>query len=227
MTLKSVFPMFGMVLCAVLLPALTLSQELRVVENATITLGDPTVYRAYYGKLTGEPHVFSFTTTGQLTHVKALLLVADIPDATTDISAAFIDTLHPESPFVVGDGALIEWQRFFDTAGRESYLAGPVLEATVPPGEYEIRVWSPDNDRPYVLVMEGEGDFSFSGFWSRFTAGPTIKSEFFGKSAVSAFMTPLLLWPLLGILIVLGLVLFVIMAFFRQSSRTRLSVHDV
>lgn len=220
MTTKRVIPMFSIVLCAVLLPALALSQELHIVETATTALGDPTVYRAYYGKLTGEPHVFTFSTTRELTHVKAMLLVPDTSSAKTDVSAAFIDTLHPEDPFVVGDGATVEWQRFFDTAGRESYLAGPVVEATVPPGSYEIRVWSSNNDSPYVLVMEGEEGLSLSELWSRFSAGPTVKSEFFGKSAFVAFMTPLLLWPLLGVLVCAGGIFFIVILVLRQRSRS-------
>ncbi|MEK7509146.1 MAG: hypothetical protein AAB605_00350 [Patescibacteria group bacterium] len=222
-TITVTITVLGIMFCAVLLPALTLAQELRLVDAASTVLGDPTTYRAYYGKLSGEPHVFMFSTIEQLTHVKAILLVPDTAEAKTDISGAFIDTLHPDSPFVVGDGALVEWQRFFDTGGRESYLAGPVLEATVPPGNYELRVWSSNNDSSYVLVVEGEERFSLAEVWSRFTTGPHIKSEFFGKSAFSAFVTPLLLWPIFGGLLIIGLILFLIIMVFRQSSRVELT----
>ena len=48
---------FGGVLLMFAVPALLFAQELRIVGGATTPIGDPSVYRAYYGKLSGEPHV--------------------------------------------------------------------------------------------------------------------------------------------------------------------------
>lgn len=209
----------GLMLLALFSPvSFAAAQQLRVVQgNAATNIEDPSIYRAYYGKLSGEPHVYTFKADSDIEPVKVVILVPDIPNAKTDISVAFIDDLHPENPFAVADGATIEWTRFFDTAGRDSYLAGPTLEATVPRGSYQIRVWSSNNDSPYVLVVSGTEKFSIAETLHRFGTLPTIKSEFFGKSGIQAYLAPLLLWPILSVLIVVGLVLFLLLVLRRRA----------
>jgi len=192
------------------------AQELRLVGTGTTTIDDPGVYRAYYGKLSGEPHVYTFRADSDVEPVKLVVLVPDVANAKTDISIAMIDGLHPENPFAVADGSAIEWTRFFDTAGRDSYLAGPSLEATVPRGTYQIRVWSSNNDSPYVLVVSGKESFSIGETLHRYGTLPAIKSQFFGKPGYQAYLAPLLLWPILGVLIIVGLILFIFMVFFRR-----------
>src|SRR3989344_6442772 len=90
---------------ALLMPcAAVFAQQLRVVEgNATTTIDDPGVYRAYYGKLSGEPHVYTFRAEGDIVPVKFVILVPDIPGAKTDIVAVLVDELQPEEPFTVAD----------------------------------------------------------------------------------------------------------------------------
>jgi hypothetical protein len=205
----------ALLILGVFLPFLALAQQLRIVDATTIPI-EPTAYRAYYGKLSGEPHVYTFTTTEE-THFTAILAVPDVPDAKTDISATLIDA-KPDGFFLTGDGALVEWQRFFDTAGRDSYLAGPALDATIPPGEYRIQVSSAADDAPYVLIVSGEDTFSPLEILRRYGTVPTIKSEFFGKSAIEAYLTPLLLWPIFAILIVAALVVFVLIVLRRRRA---------
>jgi len=202
-----------------LMPLAASAQQLRVVDgNATTTIDDPGVYRAYYGKLSGEPHVYTFRAEGDIVPVKFVILVPDIPGAKTDIVAGLVDELQPEEPFTVADGTLVEWTRFFDTAGRDSYLAGPTLEGTVPGGNYQVRVWSSNNDSPYVLVVSGEEKFSVGETLRRYGTLPTIKSEFFGKPGIEAYFSPLLLWPILGVLILAALIIFIVIVYLRRHN---------
>lgn len=201
-----------------IMPLVASAQQLRVVEGNTTTIDDPGVYRAYYGKLTGEPHVYTFRAEGDIVPVKFVILVPDTAGAKTDISAGLIDELHPEEPFAVADGTLVEWTRFFDTAGRDSYLAGPTLEATVPRGNYQVRVWSSNNDSPYVLVVSGEEPFSIGETLRRYSTLPTIKSEFFGKPRLQAYLSPLLLWPIFGVLILAALIIFIVIVYLRHRA---------
>lgn len=202
------------------LPSLGIAQELRLVDSNQTTI-DTNVYRAYYGTLSGEPHVFSFSASSDVFPVKAFILVPDIEGVRTDISAAMFSKVHPEDPFITIDGSAIEWQRFYDTAGRDTYLAGPVLEATIPKGDYEIRIWSSNNDSQYVLIVQGSDALSLEQITSRFNTLPTIKSEFFGKSASEAYLTPLLLWPIFSILVLLGVVLLLIIILRRMSASSK------
>lgn len=201
------------VMVFLVLPIAAFAQQLRIVDEASTAI-NPTAYRAYYGVLSGEPHTFTFTVDEE-TPVTFVLLVPDVPDAKTDISATLVDTSNDQGVFIAGDGALMEWQRFFDTAGRDSYLAGPTLQADVPAGEYRVQVSSSDDDAPYVLVVSGDSSFSLLETVRRYGTVPTIKSEFFGKSAAEAYLTPLLLWPIFGALILAALAIFGLMAYRR------------
>lgn len=202
---------------AALLPLIAFAQQLRLVEGQMTTI-DPTAYRAYYGKLTGEPHVFTFTTSEE-TPVMFVLAVPDVPEVKTDVSATLTDAADPNGLFVTADGGLVEWQRFFDTAGRDSYLAGPVLEATVPPGEYRLQISNAADDASYVLIVSGEDSFSLLETLRRYGTVPTIKSQFFGKSSAEAYLTPLLLWPIFAILILAALGVFILIVLRRRAAR--------
>lgn len=202
-----------------LLLALPLSlgaQELIIVENQETRVDDPQTYRAYYGELTGSPHTFTFNVPGDGYTVKAVVLAPDTPEVKTDIVAEMISDKNPDESFARVDGSMIEWQRFFDTSGRDSYLAGPVLETTLEIGSYRIQVSSPDNQGSYVLVFEGRDGFSLGQVLSRFGALPTIKAEFFGKSALEAYTTPLLLWPVVTTLLILAAVIILLIVYRRM-----------
>ncbi len=198
------------------LPLSLSAQELIIVENAETRVSNPQVYRAYYGELTGSPHVFTFNVPSDGYTVKAVVLAPDTEDVSTDIVAEMISDKNPGESFARVDGGMIEWQRFFDTSGRDSYLAGPVLENTVTTGSYRIQVSSPDNQGAYVLVFEGEDGFLLGQVISRFGALPTIKSEFFGKSALEAYTTPLLLWPVVTTLLLLASVIILLIVYRRM-----------
>jgi hypothetical protein len=201
------------VLLFLVLPIVASAQQLRIVDEAATEI-NPTAYRAYFGKLSGEPHTFTFSVDEE-TLVKFVLLVPDVPDANTQVSATLVGADESQGVFVPGDGTLTEWQRFFDTAGRDSYLAGPTLESAVPAGEYRVQVSSAADDAQYVLVVSGDSSFSLLETFRRYGTVPTIKSDFFGKSAAEAYLTPLLLWPIFGLLILAALAIFAIMVYRR------------
>lgn len=207
------FGILAVLLFLALLPSAASAQQLRIVDEASTAI-DPTAYRAYYGTLSGEPHDFTFSVSEE-TPVKFVLLVPDVPNATTQVSATLVDAKDPQGVFVPGDGTLTEWQRFFDTAGRDSYLAGPTLDATLPPGEYRVQVSSAADDARYVLVVSGESSFSLLETFRRYGTVPSIKSDFFGKSPAEAYLTPLLLWPIFGLLILAALAIFGVMVYRR------------
>lgn len=200
------------------LPLSSSAQELIIVKSAETRVSDPQAYSAYYGELSGEPHVFTFNVPNNSYTVKAIVLAPDTEDVGTDIVAEMISDKDPGKSFARVDGGMIEWQRFFDTSGRDSYLAGPVLEASLETGSYRVQVSSPDNKGAYVLVFEGEDGFSLGQIFSRFGALPTIKADFFGKSALSAYTTPLLLWPVVTTLVLLALVIVLMIAYRRMRS---------
>lgn len=204
-----------MFLVAALLPAALFAQELRIIESPSTLISDPEAYRAYYGKLMGEPHVYTVRAEEPF-RLSVIILTPNIEGARTDFSATIIDTTLLDEPVIVLDGAVSEWQWFFDTAGRDEYLAGPVLRGGLPAGDYEIRVSNPDNQGAYVLVLGEDGWSSVSGLLSRYTALPVVKSEFFGKPAYQAYLTPLLLWPVIALLVIAAAAVFAIYIYKRR-----------
>jgi hypothetical protein len=182
------------------------AQELHLVENQEKTaISDPEIYQAFYGNLVENPHIYTFAVDSEFP-LALTILVPDTDAAAADLRLELIDERRPNEPAGVADGAHIEWTRFFDTAGRNWYLAGPRLEASVPPGTYAIRV-SSASATPYVLIIEGDERFSLIEVFRRFSTVPAIKSQFFNASPLSALATPLLIIPMLGIFSLIALVL--------------------
>lgn len=204
-------------ICAVFLLSFSpiSAQELYLVGGNQTTI-NPREYRAYYGKLSADSHVFSFETTTD-TPVSFVILVPDVDGVSTDITAALTNTAMQDSPLLLANGALMEWSRFFDTAGRDSYLAGPMLATELPQGSYEVRVSSLVEGTPYILVVSGEKTFSLSEIARRYAVLPTIKSEFFGKPGFHAYLTPLVLRPIFAVLLLLGGVLFILILIRRRT----------
>jgi hypothetical protein len=190
-----------------LLPLALFAQELRIAESTPVEIDDPEAYRAYYGKLEGQPDVYRIQAAEPF-RLSVVILTPDVDGARTDFSARIVDTAAPDEPFASVDGTTSEWVAFFDTSGRDDYLAGPLFQAGAPAGSYEIEVSNADNQGAYVLLLGEESAFSFGEILHRYSALPAIKSDFFGKPAYQAFLAPLLLWPVLALLIVLAIIVF-------------------
>jgi len=71
--------------CLLALPAY--SHQPRLVESSRITVVDPEISKAYYGKLAGEPHIYRIESP-QPFALYVNILVPDIPGQDKDVSAA-------------------------------------------------------------------------------------------------------------------------------------------
>jgi hypothetical protein len=211
----------GLVFCALsIIPlAFTTAQELRIVDESPTEIDDPEAYRAYYGKLEGSPETYRISASEPF-RLSVVILAPDVEGTRTDFIARVVDTANPDPPFTVVDGTASEWIPFFDTAGRDDYLAGPLFQAGVPAGNYEIEVTNEGNEGAYVLLIGEESAFSIGEIFNRYGALPSIKSDFFGKPAYQAFLAPLLLWPIIAALIVLAVIVFALYLFRRRRIST-------
>lgn len=174
-----------------------------VVGERPITLiVEPEISKAYYGQLTGEPHVFTIDAREPFDFYLNVL-VPDVPNAKKDVSAALINPASPEVPIVVIGGGEAKWEPFFEEFARDNYFKTDEFRTKLPAGEYEIRVWSSNNDSAYSLAI---GEIESFGFWDVVDAYiriPQIKSFFFEKSPFSALLTPFIGGPI-GVLLILG-----------------------
>lgn len=187
-------PLALSVVLGIMCPMLALSQELRLVSGSPTAIDDPEAYRAYYGKLDGQPDVYTISSDEPF-RLSLRVLTPLLGDAHTDFSAVIYDMGQNELEVIALDGTISEWTPFFDSSGRDDYLAGPPLRGGLAPGNYEIRVSNPGNMGAYVLIVGEEGGFFPAGIVSRYSVLPTVKTDFFGKPRYEAYMTPLLLRP--------------------------------
>lgn len=189
---------------AILAPVFAVAHQPQIVEGerpATV-IEEPEVSKAYYGELTGEPHVFTIDAHEPFDFYMNVL-VPDLPSANKDVSAALINPASPEIPIAVIGGGEAKWEPFFEEFARDNYFRAEEFRTKLPAGEYEIRVWSSNNDSAYSLAI---GEIESFGFWDIVDAYiriPQIKSFFFEKSPFSALFTPFIGGPL-GVLMILG-----------------------
>lgn len=163
-----------------------------IVSGTETAVSETETSRAFYGKLQGTPHVFHLSSDTPL-HLYLNIMVPDVAGQKKDIMAAVIELAHPEPAMAILDGVNGTWTKIHDGLGNDDYLKGPEFKAVVPPGSYDIRVWSPNNDSAYVLIVGEKDSYSpFSAFHTLRTLGD-VKSLFFGKSAAAAYVSPLAL----------------------------------
>lgn len=160
-----------------------LAHQPRIVTGEVTVVPDPEISKAYYGKLNGEPHTYRIFSDKPF-KLYAGVLVPDIPNQKKDVSAVILKDDQIDEPLAVLDGANFEWEPFFEEYAHDDYWWGPEYRAEVPAGNYEIRVWSSNNDSRYSLAVGDVELFNFREGWNAIRLIPEIKSGFFGKSPV-------------------------------------------
>lgn len=215
---------FGIGACLLLLPFALFAQELRFAGDSPTIIDDGEAYTAYYGELSGKPHVFEIHAMNPL-RLSVIILTPKVEGARTDFSATVFNQNALGQPIIELDGTASEWRWFFDTEGRDEYLAGPVLRGGLPPGVFEVRVSNPDNEGKYVLVLGEDSWKSGVGLISRYQTLPRIKTEFFGKPAYQAFLTPLLMWPVIALLAIIAIAVFALYILKRRRVSAALAPH--
>lgn len=200
------------IVALLLFPIAALAHQPRIVDGELTSVPDPEVSKAFYGKLSGEPHVFVITESAPF----ELYVNVLVPDgATTDVSAAIINQENPDEPIAMlpAEGA---WERYHEVFAQDWYLKGPEFRTDVPAGTYEIRVWSSNNVGRYVLAVGEKERFPLSEIIHTYRVIPMLKTDFFGKPAYEAYLTPILGIPL-GVVGVCGL--FAYLAYRMQRNR--------
>lgn len=163
-----------------------------------VTVQDPQRAIGYAGKLTGEPHEYTFTLA-EPAEIYFTVLVPDTERAKTDISAALVDTRSPDVPVGVILGTEGIWKSY-DYQG-DAYLKTQEFRATIPAGAYQLIIWSSQNDSPYVLVLGEREPNILAKIAGTLSALPTVRTVFFGRSAASVIFAPIILVPVLVVVI--------------------------
>ncbi len=184
LSFKKVFPLF-LFLC-VLIPMSASAHQPRMVESRQTAVVDPEISKAYYGKLTGVPDVYTIHASAPF-NLYVNILVPDISGQKKDVSA----TISKDGkPFLALDGTQFAWQKMFEPFGHDNYWTGPEYRAVADAGTYVVTVTSGNNDSKYSLAIGEIENFNFTEIMNALTLVPHLKSVFFNESPISFILSP-------------------------------------
>ncbi len=208
-------------LLILLIPGIAMAHQPRIVEGTQITVEDPEVSKAYYGKLSGEPHTFHVTSDTRFT-LYAGLLVPDREGQQKDVSAVIVVPSQENPPVAFLDGINFEWKPLYEEFGADHYFLGPEFQKQVSAGSYDIRVGSKDMNSRYVLVIGETETFPLMETLNAMTTIPRLKHDFFGSSPLTFLLTPFGVGYLI-ILLILGVVAgFAYRAILKKTAKSKI-----
>jgi hypothetical protein len=129
-------------------------QSYAVSGDGPVFIQSPGKAALYRRTLVGEPQAFQFDIVGAPSRVRFQLFVPNEEQSKGDVSAALVNRDNPGTPVVTLDPSGAPWaERFYDSKAGLQFLAGPKTEQQLEAGQYEIRIWSSNNDSAYALGM--------------------------------------------------------------------------
>ena len=193
-----------------------LAHQPRIVSQDLVEVQNPEVSQAFYGELQGQPAFFRIASPEPFV-LYLNLLVPDLVAIDKDVSARVY--FQGEEIFFL-DGLGADWAYFFEEFAGDSYYQGPEVREEVEKGEYEVEVFSPDNQGKYVLAVGEKEEFPLGETVNTLLLLPKLKASFFDKSPLTAYFNLVGLFLLVPVLIVLAVSL---IAFFliRKIKRKR------
>ncbi|WP_370004504.1 hypothetical protein [Methanothermobacter sp. KEPCO 2] len=147
----------------------------RLVSDDEVTVKNPEVSQAFYGKLAGKP-VYFRVDSGSPFKLYVNILVPLSPDA----EAVSVDIIRDGKVIGTLDGNLSSWSPYFEEFGGDSYFNGPEFNRTVGAGTYYLRVSNQNNRGSYVLAVGEEESFPPDEALNAIFILPILKSEVFG-----------------------------------------------
>lgn len=170
----------------VLTPTITSAHQPRLVESEETAVIDPEVSKAYYGELSGAPHVYSINAT-EAFELYVGILMPYAEDSEKDVQA---EIRKGEDILQVIGGPDADWKEMFEFFGQSKYWDGGEYKAKVEAGEYTIVVTSANNDSKYSLAIGEIEAFDGNETVNALNLIPELKSDFFDESPISFIKSP-------------------------------------
>jgi hypothetical protein len=123
-------------------PTISFAHQPNLVKDFSqpVLVKNPEVSKAYYGQLSGKSDEFVIEASDSF-NLYVGLSVPDVASARKD----FVVTVYRNDQFLFKlQGETSEWKPFYESFGRDNYLAGPEQEMRVEDGTYTIAVDSKD-----------------------------------------------------------------------------------
>lgn len=185
-------------------------------DSTNIDVPDPTVSKAYYAELKGQPVTYHLETTKPFSlYVNAL--VPKIAGATEDYT---LTVTKEGQPWTIVPPGTTPWKIFHEPFAGDTYSMGPEYKADVQPGDYEVTVTSPDNSGKYVLAIGQIESFPASEILRTMKTLVDVK-HYFGKPGIAIFESPFISGPSVAIVIIIVVLMIIIRL---RRSRRRSSI---
>lgn len=181
----------------------------------SIDVADPTISKAYYAELKGQPNTYHIASDASFP-LYLNVLVPAISGVTEDYRLTIVKDGQPWAVVAPGTGA---WKAFDEPFGGDRYLMGPEYRQGVPSGHYDVVVSSPDNAGKYVLAVGEVESFPMSEVLRTMTTMVAVK-HYFGKPAIAVLESPFISVPLVAVLLTIVAVWLILLRRRRRSQRT-------
>ena len=183
-------------------PLKVLAHQPRLVEMEKINVTKPEISKAYYGNLSGKPHIYTISTSSPIDlYVNVLVPFIEGPEKNVIVKIFKGEQLMGILSPIKGD-----WKEFFEPFGHSMYWKGPEFKVRADAGKYKIHVQGTEKSIRYVLATGEIEAFDGPESLNAILLIPKLKKDFFEESPLSFILSPLgwgyvLLLQLLVILI--------------------------
>ena len=188
----------------------------------------PEISKAYYSKLTGQPHYYVINSEDDFLFYTSILS----PKINEEPSRFSLEVLDGDQNIVYKvDGSNFEWTAWYEPYARDWYWKGPEIGVesgkefqtsfTIDAGTYYIKVFNESNTGHYSLAV-GEAEFFGSNLWEKiltwtpilFFIGPYMDIVHWQKFDIRAYI------PHIAFVVIIFLIYFIIKKlFFRKQKR--------
>ena len=173
----------------VFVPFVASAHQPRIPVGNDTTVPDPEISKAYYGELRGEPQIYNISSSVPF----ALYVNILVPDTTfqkKDVSLSLFKKGNPDELLATFDEKNNNWKKFFEPFGHDTYWMGAEYKAKAEAGDYQVKVWSTNNDSKYSLAIGEAEKFDLKETVNAINLIPKIKRDFFNESPISFILSP-------------------------------------
>ena len=168
-------------------PLKVLAHQPRLVEMEKINVTEPEISKAYYGILSGKPHIYTISTSSPIDlYVNILVPFIEGPEKNVIVKIfkgeQLMGILSPKK----GD-----WKEFFEPFGHSMYWKGPEFKVRADAGKYKIHVEGTEKSIRYVLATGEIEAFDGPESLNAILLIPKLKKDFFEESPLSFILSPL------------------------------------
>lgn len=224
-----------------LLTTVSYAHQPRIVSEEMTQIENPEVSQAFYAELKGKPGYYQVESEEPF-KLYVGILVPDLEGIEKDISVEIsreylrieetpVHKQEEEEVPILLNGLQYEWTRWYEPFGGDWYWEGPELRSNPPEeelpegvevdeGTYTLKVFSPDNEGKYVLVVGEREEFPLKEMVHTLFVLPKLKAEFFERSPWTAYFNLVGLFLAISIGILIGIIVAVVVLV-RRMRRTR------